>query len=130
VSEIRIQRTSRTFPVTVGTSWTTSTTFPTSGMASLAVTMHGTPSSNATALTMYGADAEGEPFRMLVGGTVALCRVTDGTSFTAVSGSYSFPTSGRHARVRLKPDVVTPFVRLVADADVGSGVSVVVSLKS
>jgi hypothetical protein len=99
-------------------------------MAGLAVSIHGTPSSNATVLTVFGANAPDQAFRELAGGTITLARLTDGTSFTGVSGMYSFPASGWRTRVRLSGAAVPAFVRLVADAELGSDVSVSVSLKS
>jgi len=130
VSETIIRRADRSVNLTVGTSWTTSTTFRADDMAGLAVSINGTPSSNATVLTVFGANAPDQAFRELAGGTITLARLTDGTSFTGVSGVYSFPTSGWRNRVRLSAPAVPAFVRLVADAELGSEVSVSVSLKS
>ena len=130
MSEIPIRRANRSLNVTVGTSWTTSTTFRASDMAGLAVSIHGTPSSNATVLTVFGATGPDQVFRQLAGGTITLARLTDGTTFTGVSGMYSFPASGWRSRVRLSGPAVPAFVRLVADAELGPDVAVSVSLKS
>ena len=129
MSETNVRRASRSLSVTVGTTWSTSTTFPTAGMSGLAVTIHGTPSSAATVLSVFGSD-DAVTFRELVGGTITLARITDGTSFTGVSACYSLPVSGFDERARLEPTVVVPFGRLVSDAELGTGVNVVVSLKS
>lgn len=129
MSEIQIRRKSRSVPVTVGTSVASSSTFNASDVSGGALTIHGTPSSNAMVLTFYGS-TDGTKFRELVGGSVTLARVTDGTAFTGVSATYSFPAVGWRNRVRLQPGVVIPFLRLVSDADLGPDVDVFVSLKS
>ena len=127
MSETNVRRASRSLSVTVGTTWSTSTTFPTAGMSGLAVTIHGTPSSAATVLSVFGSD-DAVTFRELVGGTITLARITDGTSFTGVSAAYALPL-GVHSNTRLS-STPAAFVRLVSDVDLGPASAALVCGKS
>lgn len=129
MSEIRISRKSDSFPVTIGTSVSSSSTFNATDMAGGVVAIQGAPSSNATTLTIYGSNDD-VTFHELAFTSVSLARTTDGTSFTGVSGVYALPMSGWRTRVRLQPNLAFRLVRIVSDSDLGPGVKVFVSLKS
>lgn len=127
MADVTVSRRSKTFTVTVGTSTTTSTTFPMDEFSAAMVQVDGVPSSAATTLETFVA-ADGVSFHRAVGATVTLARVDTGTSLIGVSGMYAFPVQGSTRRLTLS--AAWRFVRLVADAELGPGVTVRVSVKS
>jgi hypothetical protein len=127
MADVTVSRRSRSFTVQVGTSTATSTTFPMDEFSAAVVQVDGPPSSAVTTLETFVA-ADGVNFHRAVGGAVTLARVEDGTSLAGVAGLYAFPLLGSVRR--LTPAAAWRFVRLVADAELGPGVTVTVSCRT
>lgn len=128
VSEMKIRRRTKTFPLTIATSVDGSSTVRLEDMAGALVSLTPTPPSAATSLAVWVAATPGGPWRPLVGGLVTLGRVTDGTLFTGVSAAYSLPL-GNVDPVWLT-STPAAFVRLVSDVDLGSATAALVCCKS
>jgi hypothetical protein len=128
VSEMKIRRRSKVFPVTIATSVDHASTVRLDDLAGALVHLTSPPPSAATALTVWVAAEPAGPWYAWSGAAVTLGRVTDGTSFTGVSAAYALPL-GVHSNTRLS-STPAAFVRLVSDVDLGSATAALVCGKS
>lgn len=139
MSDIGIQRRSRSFPVIVGTAVSDSSSVPMDDAAGAAVSLSA-PSSSVTTLHIYGSDHPAGTFRKLDGTGITLVRLSEQlcTTITVVDGTNSFTqttcttfyssVSGHY----VMPDGVFPVgaIKLVANGPLGAGVDVRVITKS
>ena len=128
MSEMKIRRRSKVFPVTIATTVDHASTVRLNDLAGALVHLTSPPPSAATALTVWVAAEPAGPWGLWLGAVVTLGRVTDGTSFTGVSATYALPLGvPDNARLSSTP---AAFVRLVSDVDFGSASAAVVCGKS